>query len=132
MKKLITLLGLLLTMAAQAETPQEAAQVIHDLIKSENYSKLFTTRYSEWHKVETDGITPEKAVEKLSGMFKKQREPLLAIYSQLAAADFTIETRDNPQISETGKVATATVKLGERDIPFKLYEMKSGLWGFHL
>ena len=133
MKRILSLILLTLTaVVANAETPQEAAKAIHDLIQAENYAELFPTRYSEWHKVEAEGVAPEKAIERLSAMFKKQREPMLSIYSQLAEAEFELSTKEKPQVSETGNIATATVKFGEREIPFKLYEMKSGLWGFHL
>lgn len=133
LKQLITLVALTFAaVTAHAETPQEAAKAIHDLLETENYAELFPARYSEWHKVAAEGVAPEQAIEKLAGMFKKQREPLLAIYSQLADADFTLGDYEYAQVTETGKVATATVKLGEREIPFKLYEMKNGLWGFHL
>ncbi len=131
-KQLITLLCFTVAAIAHAETPQEAAQVIHGLIKAENYTELFTTRYSEWHKVESEGIAPAKAVEMLSGGLKKRRETMLSIYRQLSEANFTISTSETPQVSETGQVATAKVKIGEREGPFKIYEMKNGLWGFHL
>lgn len=132
MKTVLSLLFLLAAVTAYAETPQEAAKAIHKLIQTENYNELFPTRYAEWHKVAAEGEAADKAIEKLSGMFKKQREPLLTIYSQLTKAKFEFSQNENPQVSETGKVATAIVKFGEREVPFKLYEMKTGLWGFHL
>jgi hypothetical protein len=54
------------------------------------------------------------------------------IYTQLAEAEFELSEREKPQVSETGETATATVKMGEKERPFKLYKMKNGLWGFHM
>jgi hypothetical protein len=132
MKKIILFISLLGALALHAETPKEGAKAIGELIQAQNYSELFTTRYSEWYKVENEGIAPDKAIAQLSRGYKKQHEMILSIYSQLADAEFELSQRENPQASETGEIATATVKMGEKERPFKLYKMKNGLWGFHM
>ena len=65
-------------------------------------------------------------------MFEKRHETFLNIYTQLPVAEFTISERDTPQVSETGIVATAVVKIGSKEVPFTLYQMKNEKWGFHL
>ena len=115
-----------------AETPNEAATAIHDLIQNKNYEVLFPKRYTEWHKVEKEGVPPEKAIARLSGMFEKQHEILLSVYAQLKEAEFTLSETEIVQPTETGKMASATVTVRGKEIPFRLYEMKDGTWGFHL
>lgn len=118
--------------ALYAETPKEGAKAIHALLEAKSYHTLFTTRYSEWHKVAKEGVKAEDAVAKLAGMFEKKSELFLDLYKQLAAADFEMGRNEHAQESETGNTATAKVRLGGREIPFTLYEMKDGSWGFHL
>jgi hypothetical protein len=130
--KTLVAFTLLTSAILHAETPNEGASVIHELIKERKYDILFPTRYSEWYKIEKEGIGKEEAVAKLSKMFEKQHGVLLSVYKQLSEATFTISEKENPQVSETGKVASATIELGSKEIPFKLYEMKDGTWGFHL
>ncbi len=130
--KIATALTLFCSAILHAETPNEGAAVIRDLIKEKKYEVLFPSRYSEWHKTEKEGLGKDEAVAKLSKMFEKRHEAFVSIYDQLAAAEFTISERENPQEGETGKVASTTIKLGSREVPFKLYEMKDGTWGFHL
>jgi hypothetical protein len=132
MNKFILLLSLFTVLSVHAETPKEGATAICELIKAENYTELFPSRYSEWYKIENEGIAPEQAIAQLSRGYQKQHEMILDVYSQLADAKFEISERENPQKSETGKVATATVTIGDKQRPFKLYEMKNGLWGFHM
>ena len=132
MKKLIVFLSFIAALALNAETPQEGAKAIYELIKAENYAELFPTRYSEWYKVENEGIASDKAIAQLSRGYQKNHEMILSIYRQLAEAEFELSQREKPQVSETGEIATATVKMGEKERPFKLYKMKNGLWGFHM
>ena len=132
MKQIILLISLFTALSLNAETPQEGAKAICELVKAQNYSELFTTRYSEWYKVENEGIPADKAIAQLSRGYKKQHEMILSVYTQLAEAEFELSERAKPQVSETGEIATATVKLGEKERPFKLYKMKNGLWGFHM
>jgi hypothetical protein len=125
------LFGVFGALLLQAETPQAAARAIHQLIQAENYAELFPTRYSEWYKFEQQDIARDQAIAQLARGFQAQRELILSVYSQLAKAEFELRQRDNPQISENGKIATASVKLGDKEMPFTLYQMKNGLWGFH-
>lgn len=133
--KLMRTLGLLLgvfgALLLQAETPQAAARAIHQLIQAENYVELFPARYTEWYKFEQQGIAQDQAIAQLARGFQGQRALILSVYSQLAKAEFKLSQRDNPQISENGKIATASVRLRDKEIPFTLYQMKNGLWGFH-
>ena len=132
MKQIILFCSLLGALTLNAETPQEGAKAIYELIKAENYTELFPSRYSEWYKVENEGIASDKAIARLSRGYQKNHEMILSIYTQLAEAEFELSQRENPQISETGEIATATVKMGEKERPFKLYKMKNGRWGFHM
>lgn len=115
-----------------SETPNEAAAAIRDLIKEKEYDILFPERYSEWYKTKEEGIGKDEAVAKLSGMLEKRHELIVSIYDQLVTADFTVTEEGNPQESETGKVASTVIEVSTREVPFKLYEMKDGTWGFHL
>jgi hypothetical protein len=116
----------------KSETPSEAASTIGTLLKNRDYTTLFQERYSEWHKVETEGIEPEAAIAKLSGMFEKNHEMLVAMYDQLATADYAFSQNEMPQTSETGEIATATISVNGRELSVKLYKMTNGRWGFHL
>lgn len=131
MKKFLYLVLFSLALTVGAETPNEGAKAILDLVKSKNYTDLFKTRYAEWYKVEADKVEPQKAVESLSGKWEKQHDLMLSLYEQLSTAEYELSSIDSPQASETGEVATTTVTLGQKKIPYKLYKMKSGLWGFH-
>ncbi len=129
---LILAIALICSNTLQAETPQEASKAIHALLVAKDYKTLFTTRYSEWHKVAKDGVEPDKAVEKLSSMFEKKHVILVDLYKSLSTAKFEMGKNEHAQESETGKTATAQVPIGDKEIPFTLYEMKNGKWGFHL
>lgn len=128
------LIGLvaLWTVGVFAETPKEGAAAILQLVTDRNYSVLFQQRYCEWYKVEAEGVEPEKAINKLSSMWEKNHEMMVQLYKQLANADFELSKNEKPQETETGDVATATVLIGEKKVPYSLYKMKSGRWGFHL
>lgn len=115
-----------------AETPNEAASEIHALLASKSYETLFKTRYSEWYKVEKESMEEDEAVKKLSQVFEQQHSLLLSVYEQLKNAEYTISKNDNPQPSENGRVAQATITLQSKALPFKLYQMKNDKWGFHL
>ena len=136
MKSILPLLCFALTFGAAvsvyAETPNEGAAAIRDLIAAKDYETLFPTRYTEWHKTEKAGVEKNQAIARLSQMFEKQHDTLLSVYKQLAEAEFTFSENEHAQVSETGRVATATVKLGTKKIPFRLYEKKDKTWGFHL
>ena len=123
---------LLSVVTVNAETPNEGSSAIHQLLKEKQYDVLFPTRYTEWHKTQAEGMAKQEAVAKLSKMFEKRHDVFLSIYKQLMEAEFTITEQDTPQPGETGKVATAQIQIGSNEIPFKLYEMKNGTWGFHL
>ncbi len=118
--------------AVKSETPQEGATAIGDLLKKRDYSTLFQQRYSEWHKVEAQGANPEVAIKKLSAAWEKNHDMLVKLFEQLTTAEYTLSKNDMPQKTETGDVATANVSLGEKKIPYRLYKMKNGLWGFHM
>lgn len=118
--------------ATKKETPQDGAAAISDLLLKRDYSTLFQERYSEWHKVKTEGIEPGVAIEKLSAMFEKQHDMQVSVFKQLASAEFTLSKSEMPQMTETGDVAAATVSVNGKDITYRLYRMKNGLWGFHL
>lgn len=118
--------------ATKKETPQDGAAAISDLLQKRDYSTLFQERYSEWHKVEAEGVEPEVAIKKLSAMWEKQHDMLASVFKQLASAEFALSKSEMPQKTETGDVATANVSVNGKDIAYRLYRMKNGLWGFHL
>ena len=131
--RLVTVCLFLLTATGTyAETPQEGAAEILTLLKARNYAELFPARYSEWHKTETEGVPLEEAVKRLSRIFEKNHDMMVGVYEQLTKAEFTTGENEHAQISETGETATAEVTIGEKTVPFTLYKMKNGKWGFHL
>lgn len=132
MRKWIVALILLSALSVVAETPQEGAAAILSLLKERNYTELFTTRYTEWYKAEAEGVPQEAAVKKLSSLMERGYDQMVEVFTGLSTAEFEFSTYDLVQQTETGETATATVILGEKQIPYTLYKMKNGLWGFHL
>jgi len=117
---------------AKVETPKQGAITILKMLKERNYTDLFHQRYSEWYKVELEGMDPDKALKMLSSRWERNYDTMINLFEQLADSDYTISKTESPQKTETGDVATATVSIGGRKIPYRLYKMKNGLWGFHL
>ena len=115
-----------------AETPQAAAKAILELVEARDYATLFPTRYSEWYKVDKEGVPHDQAIGKLSGQFEKQYDMIVDLYTQLSSASFELGVHEYAQEMETGEKATATVTIRGQEMPFSLYRMKNGLWGFHL
>ena len=133
MKKLIPLVMVMCcALGAVAETPKEGAEAILKLLEKREYSTLFQQRYSEWYKVDDVGKDPAEAVEKLSSRWERNYTMMVDLFSQLTDADFQMSTSETPQESETGEVAAGTILIDGKDVSFRLYKMKSGLWGFHL
>lgn len=131
-KRILFAMIMCCALGAVAETPKEGASAILKLLEAREYSTLFQQRYSEWYKVETEGKDPAEAVRKLSARWERNYAMMVDLFVQLSSADFQISRTDTPQESETGEVATGTVLIGGKDIPYQLYKMKNGLWGFHL
>ena len=117
---------------AIAETPQEGASKILKFLKAKNYSDLFQQRYTEWYKAEEAGMKTEKAIDKLSARWEKNHEMMVNLYEQLSKAKFEFSKNQNPQKTETGDVATAKVTIAGKQVPYRLYKMSNGLWGFHM
>lgn len=117
---------------AIAETPQEAAASILKLLKDKNYSDLFQQRYTEWYKAEAEGIETQRAIEKLTTSWEKNHDMMVKLFDQLSSAIFMLSKNENHQKTETGDVATAKVTIGGKEIPYCLYKMNNGLWGFHI
>lgn len=130
MKSFLCLLLLLAASVVRADTPNEAAKAVLELVKAENYSELFRTRYTEWYKIDSEKMSAEEAITQLASRWKKQREMVLSIYTQLSTAEFTVSDKGSGLVSETGERATAKVTMGTQQIDFVLYRMKNGLWGF--
>ena len=116
-----------------AETPKEAAKALKALYEAKDFEKLVKERYTELHKAKNDKDV-QKIIDMISGQFSNEKnlKMILTIYDQLINTEPTIEEKANPQKSESGKVAVFKVKFGDKELPFKLYEMKNGKWGFHL
>jgi len=117
---------------AFAETPQEGAATMFKLLKERNYSELFQQRYAEWYKVAAEGREPAEAIKQLSSVWERNYDMMVSLYEQLAGAEYEMGKTDAPQQTETGETATGSVSIGGKTIPYTLYKMKSGLWGFHL
>ncbi len=139
MKKSIILLVfsffiLFLSVHTYAETPREGLKAIIELYKTKNFKKLVQERYSE---LERFGRT-EDIVNKLTEIFRKRysNDKLLArtvsFLERALKAKPLIVKREDPQKGETGDVAKFKVVLNSRTVEYRLYKMKTGLWGFHL
>lgn len=132
MKKLmVAFLFSLFAMSVQAETPQQASQAILKLLKANDFETLFRTRYTELHKAKTPE-EEKKVIEVLSGYWKKDIKMIVSVFEQLSGAEFKISKHEHAQKTETGRKAEAPVKIGDKEGKYQLYEMKSGLWGFHM
>ena len=122
MKTLLTItIALLCGVSLQAETPQEGAKAIHALIEAKEYETLFTTRYTEFHKLKKAGLNQEEAVVKMSTRFDRQHEVMMDLFGFLSTAKFDMGKLEVVLESETGKTATAKVKIGQEMIPYTLY-----------
>ena len=130
-KVIIALLIAMFTLSANAETPNEASKAILELIKKKDYESIVRKRYSEIHKAKTEEEV-KRVIDMLSKRWGKDNQIVISIFEQLSTAKFTTSKNNNPQKTETGRIATASFKLGDKTIPYKLYEMKNGLWGFHM
>lgn len=134
MKKLniiIAAFSLILAISLQAETPQQASQVILKLVKENNYDELFRTRFCELHKAK-DAEETREVIEVLSGYWKEDQSKIINTFEQLTTAEFVISEHKYAQKTETGKKATAPVNLDGKEGKYVLYELKTGLWGFHM
>ncbi len=132
MKRILAVWVMCCALGVAAEPPQEGSKAMLKMLKERNYDALFKQRYSEWYKVEAEGKNSDEAIQKLSSIWEKNYDMMVSLFEQLAGAEYELSKNENPQISETGDVATATVSIGEKKVPYPLYKMKSGLWGFHL
>ena len=132
MAKVLAILTLFISVAAFAETPQEGASEIFELLKKEDYESIFKTRYAERYKIEKEDMSAEEAIQKLSKPWKRNYVLYLEVYEQLSKAEFKLSKTDNPQVSQTGEVAVTDVLIQGNKVQFKLYKMKSGYWGFQL
>ena len=68
----------------------------------------------------------------MSTIFEKNYDMMVKLFEQLTSCEYELSKREKPQKTETGDIASGTVLLGEKKIPYRLYKMKSGLWGFHM
>ena len=115
-----------------AETPKQGAEAMLKLLKERNYADLFQKRYTEFYKAEKEGVKPAQAIKQLSAMWERNHDMMLKLFEQLAKANFEMSKTERPQPSETGDIATCTIVMGEEKIPYQLYKMKTGLWGFRM
>lgn len=132
MKRILASIVLCCVLGVSAETPQEGSTAIFNLLKERNYDALFQQRYTEWYKVAAEGNSSDEAIQKLSSIWERNYDVMLNLFEQLSSAEYELSKNENPQETETGDVATGTVSLGEKQIPYTLYKMKNDLWGFHL
>jgi hypothetical protein len=120
--------------ATESETPQEAAAVIVELFKKEDYETLILERYSEWERTKNmpESGAPDEALKKVASSFERRRDQMIGLYELLAETEFTVQENERPQPGETEKMAVATITFNGREGEAKLYLMESGRWGFHL
>lgn len=133
MKFSIALCLLLLTFVspsfASGETPKEALQVIIDLYKSSDFDTLIRKRYAEIHKAKSDGDI-NKLIARHTKRFsnKKLLGKAIQFYESALRSTPRIITNKNPQITETDKMAEFPL---DKNV-YKLYLLKTGVWGFHM
>ncbi|MEM6853981.1 MAG: hypothetical protein AAF593_06185 [Planctomycetota bacterium] len=122
------------TAETQSETPRAAAAEILKLLEAEDYDTLIRERYSEWTRILAmpESPSPEQIIEQMAPRLAKQRDALLGVYTQLADAEFNLQTNPSPQPGETDQMGTANVTYNGQDLEAKLYLMENGRWGFHL
>ena len=130
LKLTIFVLCCIFTLGAQAETPQDAAKAILKLVEAKDYDKLFKTRYCELHKAKPEEV--KEVIKVLSGYWDKDHSKIVDTFKQLTTAKFEVSDHKYAQVTETGKKATAPVKMNDKERKYVLYEMKTGLWGFHM
>jgi hypothetical protein len=114
---------------AGEETPHEAVQAIIELYQARDYETLIRERYTERHKAEALGKMREltdKFAQRLAG--EDTLEKVISAYSECLKVDPVITDNPYRQVTETGKVAEFPLEHGS----FKLYQQKTGLWGFHM
>ena len=134
-KKIIVFVCVLFVMGAVdafAESPQEASSTILKLLKDKNYSDLFQQRFTEWYKAEAEGIETQTAIKKLTPRWEKNHGIMVNLFEQLSQSEFTLTKDEKYLKTETGDVATAKVTIQGKEIPYRLYKMKNGLWGFRM
>lgn len=130
MKRSLAVLLIWGALSTAAETPQEAATTILNLLKERNYEALFQQRYSQWHRVKAEG--GDAAITKLSAVWERDYDKALLLFQQLSTADYKLGKSERPRTGETGEIATATVSIDGEALPYQLFRMKSGLWGFQM
>ncbi|NQZ68989.1 MAG: hypothetical protein HRT89_13075 [Lentisphaeria bacterium] len=117
----------------KAETAEDGLKNIIALYKAKDFSTLIKTRYTEIHKTKS-----KEDIDKLVAMFTKRfgneakLNQIIGFLESAAKAKAKLIKEEKPQKTETGNVAVFKAKLGEKEIDYKLYKMKTGLWGFHL
>ena len=119
------------TLSLQAETPKEASKAILELLNKKDYDSIFRKRYTEIHKAKTEDQV-KKVIKSLSKAWSKNHQMFVQMFTELSKKEFTISDHKHAQKTETGRKATATIKMGKKEFPYNLYEMKNGTWGFHM
>lgn len=135
MKKIILMLivGVFLAVQAYTETPKEGLKAIIKLYKSQDFEKLVKERYSELHKAKNEKDV-QKVIEMLKKRFsqEKKREQMISFLESALKSPPKEIKNEKPQKTESGNIAKFKIEMKGRTIEYKLYKMKTGLWGFHL
>ena len=74
----------------------------------------------------------QTAIKKLTPMWEKNHGIMVNLFEQLSQSEFTLTKDEKYLKTETGDVATAKVTIQGKEIPYRLYKMKNGLWGFRM
>ena len=120
------------SLSVSAETAIEGLKEIKALYEAKNFEKLIKERYSEIHKAKDDA-----EVEKIIGFMKKRfgneknLNMVLKIYEGAEKVEPVIMKNPSPNESEDENMAVFKIKFHGKELPFNLYQMKNGKWGFH-
>lgn len=113
-----------------AETPKEGLLKIVELYKNQDASTLVSKRYSELPKANNEkqksGVT-KMMTKKLAN--EEYRNQMVELMEKASKSEPEIVQNKNHREMETGKMAKFKITEGKF---LKLYEMTSGIWGFHI
>jgi hypothetical protein len=131
MNKLFLLL-LLISTSIFAETPQEGLKEILNLYKTKNIDELVKKRYTELHKAKSE-TEVQQVIDMLTRQVtnEKSQKRLTDFFESILNVEPVISKQDPKYIqeTETGDLAKFKAPSGRT---YRLFKMKTGLWGFHL
>lgn len=117
---------------ASAETAVESLKEIKRLYETKGFEKLVKEYYSEIHKVSNDEEV-QKMIQMVSQRFgnEKNLKMVVMILDEALKVEPKIVKNPSPNDSEEEDMALFPIKFHGKEIDYKLYQMKTGKWGFH-